>query len=646
MTLPIRPVFVALALAITGASGVALWWLLRREARTTLLCLALVASVGLSLRLFYTTDFPTGLNEDEPKVLYWAGKAIKEDAPLAESNISVPILMHALFQGQLIPILGPGRWAIRTYNLVGGVLAIPAAFAVARALQLAVAPSFVAAGLIAVLPWALFYSRVMQGAELTFQELLLLAALARLVFAPPAPAPPPGPARPVGWREWLLGSFALAWLLYGYWCTRAMLGMPLVAAALASGRRRLWCVAIAIAGCALYWPYIEANRDSMFISQGVSPRYYANFGALAEVAQRLRQTLVTFVLPAAQDGWLTIRAAAVHPAIVLVLAAVGACTGLRRGVFLWAGFLGGLAPTVLAWDLPSTHRMLMAFPFVALAAACAVALLPRGRARRIAAVAVVGVAGWQGVSYYFSADFWPPETRWKFDGPRTALLESLPLGGDVPIIFERQITFFRDPRRLVSPSDLELVVENWFPSDRGGIYAFSAEALPLRPFYEGLVGPARVEPFGWTFKVTFEPRDWSWLREHGWSYEVRCATQTLRGQVPTLFHPQLSFAALTCSDATVHRWRARWDGPPTPLRLRTSVPTIVQAGAERLTSTGVPETKLDFVAQPGMEIAVEATAPPFQPAIYAGLFERTPAIERLPAWERAVPLFEDGGDPR
>src|SRR5262249_51840040 len=145
--------------------------------------------------------------------------------------------MHALFQGQLVPLLGAGRWAIRSYSLVGGVLCIPAAFAAARALQLGVAPSLAAAGLIAVLPWAIFYSRVMQGAELTFQQLLLIAAPARLVSARGGPvarrwrtraleggtvaahaSPAPLPADPVGWREWALGSFALAWLLYGYWC--------------------------------------------------------------------------------------------------------------------------------------------------------------------------------------------------------------------------------------------------------------------------------------------------------------------------------------------------------------------------------------------------------------------------------------------
>jgi len=64
-----NPTFAALALAIVAASAVALWWLLRAESTTTLLLLALLASTALTVRLVYTTDFPRGLNEDEPKVL-------------------------------------------------------------------------------------------------------------------------------------------------------------------------------------------------------------------------------------------------------------------------------------------------------------------------------------------------------------------------------------------------------------------------------------------------------------------------------------------------------------------------------------------------------------------------------------------------
>jgi hypothetical protein len=631
------PVFLALSLAIVAACAVSLWWLLRGEARQTLLLLALLTTISLSLRLAFPNDYPPGLNEDEPKVLYAAGRGVTKGELLAESNISVPILPHALFQGQLIPLLGTGRWAIRAYSLVGGVLSTPAAFAVARALQLAVAPSLAVGGLIAVLPWSLFYSRVMTGDELTFFQLLLLAALARLIFAPPAERAP----RWAGFREWLLGTFALTWLLFGYWCTRSMVGMPFVAAVLANGRRRLWCLAIPLVAFALYAPYIVANLHSNFVAQGVNPTYYSNFGNLAVLGQRTVEALTSFVRPVAEDGWLTIRSAAMHPILLLIVAVVGALTGVRRGLFLLAGFLGGIAPGVLAWGPPSTHRMLMAYPFVSLSAGCALdALRFQPRLRAFASTALLLFVGWWGVSFYYSEAFWPTETRWTFDGSRTAIIESLPLPPAPRVVFMRQITFFRDPRRLLTRNDVELDVETYFPSDAGAIYVFTYEALPLRPFYDHLLGPKRVETFGSAFKVTFEPGEWSWLRQHGWSYQARCGNRTERGQIPVLFQPRFSFASLNCDKPIEHTWRARWDGPPTPMRLRAAAPAVVQAGSQRVETGPLvgDDVHVDFIVQPGMEITVTATTPPLQPWVYAALYELTPAGERLPTWERAVPV--------
>jgi hypothetical protein len=568
--------------------------------------------------------------------------------------------MHALFQGQLVPLLGPGRWAIRAYSLVGGVLCIPAAFAAARALQLAVAPSLAAAGLIAVLPWALFYSRVMQGAELTFQQLLLIAALARLVF----PFPPGegegawgvlprrrgrAEARPStgdegtwhGVGELALGGFALAWMLYGYWCTRSMLGMPLVAAVLARGwRRRLACLAIAVVALLLYAPYLAANRQSMFVSQGVNPAYYASYGDLAHLGQRTLDALAAFVWPVAEDGWLTIRTAALHPWLLLVLAAFGALSGIRRGLFLLAGFFGGLAPAVLAWGpFPSTHRMLMAFPFVALAAACALNdLLVWPRVRRWASAALVVAVGAYSVPLYFSDEFWPLEARWKFDWQHPALIESLPLPPGPPVIVMKQTEPFHAPRLLLTPNDQILNAENWFPGEQGGVYAFTDEAVPLRAFYESLLGPRRVQSFGHAFMVTLEPGDWSWLRQHGWSYEASCPEQSARGQVPVLYHLNFTFGSLLCAQPVRHTWRARWNGPPTPLRLRAGDPVTVDAGAAHFESAPGAEPVVDFTAEPGMDIRITVTTAPPRLTVTAALFERTPAGERVPAWDRVVPV--------
>jgi hypothetical protein len=142
------------------------------------------------------------------------------------------------------------------------------------------------AAFVAVLPWALFYSRVMQGAELTFQQLLLLAALATLIW------------RRGGWPEAAIGGFALAWMLYGYWCTRAMLPMPLLAAVLATGRQRLWCVAVLAIGIVPYLPYPPANPQSVYVGQGLQPSLLTHADP-AEVWTRTIETLRAFVEPSA-----------------------------------------------------------------------------------------------------------------------------------------------------------------------------------------------------------------------------------------------------------------------------------------------------------------------------------------------------------
>jgi hypothetical protein len=81
--------------------------------------------------------------------------------------------MHALFR-TLVPLFGIGFWT-SALQPDRRRARIPAAFATSRAMRLSVVASGSAA-LVAVL-WALFYNRVMQGAELTFSN-SLLAALA------------------------------------------------------------------------------------------------------------------------------------------------------------------------------------------------------------------------------------------------------------------------------------------------------------------------------------------------------------------------------------------------------------------------------------------------------------------------------------
>ncbi|MDX2171464.1 MAG: hypothetical protein SF182_30650 [Deltaproteobacteria bacterium] len=669
------PLACILALAIVAAALGSLGLLLRGEPPRTWLALLALTAAGLALRLLYDGDYPRGLNEDEPKVLSAAIRALREHRLLAESNISVPVLMHALFNGQLVPWLGPGRWAIRLYSLAGGVLSIPAAFAAARALGVGSSGAFGSAALVAVLPWALFYSRVMQGAELTFQQLLLIAALARLIDPPfekggaggiseqPAADQPraaqdtqqadarggvgKSPLAPLLRRgetapllrkgelgELAIASFALAWLAYGYWCTRAMFALPLLAALLARGRRRLWCVLPLLIALAAYAPYVLANRHSMFIAQGFDPARYGDGAGLAVLIGRVVESLHALIAPVAEDGWLTVRAAAMHPGLLLVLAAAGALTSWRRALFLGGGFALGLAPSALAWGAPSTHRMLMAFPFIALAAGCALDdLIPRPRLRRAAVALVAAATAAWSAQLYFSDAFWTPEARAAFDWQRTELVESLPFDPAPPVFFLRQMTQFREPRRWVAPDDRALTADVWLPGPEGGLYAFAAAAAPLRPLYEQLAGADQVHVFGDSFTARFAPGDWSRLRAYGWRYTLRCGDQERRAQVPALHQMNMGFAELACSAPVQHQWDGTWDGPPTAVVLRASGPFSVQTPRGRSEAAAGPPYELTLDVQPGDALRVAATTPAGEPWSDVALFEG----ERVPAWERVHP---------
>ena len=618
MTGPADAVAIGLALALSAGALLALWWLLRRERGTTLLALAALTAAALALRLLWLDDYPRGLNEDEPKVLAAAIDALRQGRLLAESTIAVPVLMHALFQATLVPLLGIGRWTIRLYSLVGGVLCVPAAFAAARAMRLSVLASLAGAALIAVLPWALFYSRVMQGAELTFQQLLLLAALAALIW------------RGGGWVEALIGAFALGWMLYGYWCTRAMLPMPLLAALLAGGRRRVWCVAILALGVVPYLPYPPANPQSVYVGQGLQPSLLAR--PAGEVWSRTLETFVSLAAPAAQDGWLTVRAGAEHPLLLLLVALAGALSSWRRALFLGGGFVLGRVPTIFAWAEPSTHRMMMAFPFVALGAAAACDdLLPRRSWRPAAVALLVGAVAVWSVRFYFSDDFWRPESRWLFDWERSEMVASLPLDAGRPVILMRQVSQFKEPRRFFAADDRLLTVENWLPPPQGAIYAFTAEAAPLQRFYAARFGDDRVRGFGRAFTVDVPAGDWSALRDQGWSYCVRCGDERRRALVPALDQLGIGFAELECHQPSTHVWTARWNGEASRLHITGGENVVAAVETPHQRVEGV-DVEVDVA--PGDVVRVRTTSVPGLPFAAAS----ATVGGEIPPWESVTPV--------
>ncbi len=622
---------VLLTAAVLLGYGGALWWLLRRESVAVLLALTAICAVSLALRVVYTGDFPAGYNGDELGKFVGAAQALRSDNLFARDTSGWPVLLNVLFEASLIPVLGATRWAIRSYSHITSVLSTPVAFAALRGFGIGVLPSLASGALIAVLPWSIFYGRVSCGGELIFHELLVVAAVARLGWTGG------------GWTEVGIGALGLSALLYDYGCGRVILVLPLIAALLApTWRARLWCVAIAALALVAWLPYVRQDPAWALESFTMHVRSEAYQNPVGTWITGLTGALQVFRLPVAQDAWLTIRHAAVHPPLILALAIVGCLIPSRVSLFLLAGLLIGIAPEALTDNpVPSAHRMLMAFPFVALAAGRAFHVVKWRVPQAVAVVGVITFAAVASVQLYFSAEFWPGESRSVFNADITALLETIPVPNPMRLIVTPQIDPNFAPRTLVDPHYELLAVQNWFPPPQGRvIYAFSPHAAVLRPFYENLVGYNRVSAFGRAFSVTLEQADWSWMHEHGWSYQARCGDIVMRGEIPVLYQLGTTFADLHCSNTPItHVWRGHWNGAETPVRLAFSGMVTVDSPTGRLVEKQGTEASATFTLPRDTDVTVTLVVPG---APFIGLLEVTPSGDRVPVWERVTPAQLDG----
>jgi len=636
----------ALGVLIIAGYVLALWWLLRAEQPRTWVALLGLCAVALALHLVLSSEYPPGLNEDEPKVLKCATSALQRGDLFRESCIHIPYLLTALFVAPLEPYLGATRWTMRSYSLVTGVLAVPAAFAAARALGLSVAASLAAGGLVAVLPWSLLYGRIMFGGELIFHQLLLLAALARLVW------------KRGGRADALLGGFALCLLLWDYYAGRAMVAMPLVAAALAVGwQQRARCMAVIPIALLGWYPHLRTGPVLGGVGFSLHPNGAAQYQAVAlhpdfaaapwdALVHRTTLALQTFVWPVAQVSINTVCAAAVHPAFVLLLAGIGLFTGLRRGLFLLAGFCAGILPGVVSNSAGiSTHRILMAYVFIALAAGAALDFLPRPRLRLAATLALLLVAGVWSARYFFSPRFWVGNSRLAFDAERTALNEIVARDAPRRLITMSQMTYFNYYGSNVDALGWDqLSADNWLPPNGEAVtYLFTREAGLLRPQYER-VFPGRVQPVDVAFLVRLEANDWSWLRRYGWTYQVTCGTQRRQVQVPFLFSLSLAVRAVQCRKDPTHVWRAHWHGPETDMVLLFNGKAQVEAPGVSVTRDGW-EARLPFRLPADADVAITLQTPVAFPWPRAMLLEKWAAGQRAPDWEQFTPIGVDAAVP-
>lgn len=620
--------------AILSGYGVALWWLLRREGPWTFTALTALCGIAVALRLVLTHGYPAGLTEDEPKFLGCAVDALERGQITGESCVHIPYLLTSLFEVPLVPLVGANRWSIRTYSMATSVLAVPALFAAGRAMGMRVAPSLLAGGLAAVLPWSIYYGRTILGGELIFHQALLLAGLGLLVWGRG------------GWAAAVLAAFGLCLLLWDYWAGRAMTGMPLVAAVLATGRRRLWCLAVVALALVGWYPHLatgplDANVGLSFqgghgatIAGGFHPGYAV--APWDTAVARTGLALRTFVEPVAEESIFTMRSVAMHPPLLLALAALGILSGPRRGLFLVAAFVAGVAPGVASGSFAiSAHRIMMAYNVVALAAAAAVDLLPWRRARAFAAAAVFGAVALWSVSFYFSPRFWSPNGSWSVNAEMTALAEAVAEAPPPRLVLMPQLGFYGLIAAAPAASEA-LAFENWLPENGQPVmYLFTWQAALLRPHYDRLF-PGRVRPVGRdSFLVSLGGEDWSWFRRHGWDAEARCGETVRRARMPFLFVPGIAPRDFPCPGPVTYEWRARWSGPATQMELRFTGDLVVEGAGVALRQSGY-EQRLPLALPADSDLTIRLTAPAgTRPSLI--LLEQSPGGPRVPDWERFTP---------
>ena len=410
---------IAVGLICVGYAA-SLWWMLRQEEWHIWAGLAILTVSALVLRTVYLHQYPRGYYPDELESAYSAvGLAQGSVWRALTSDVKGPFI-------RLWPVLSEGIpyrwglsqfWAVRGGSMILGSLCVPLAFATARAAGCRAASACVAAVGAMALPYALLYGRVSEGGDYLFHEWLVLWTTLSLL------------THRERFGAVLIGIGAFTLLLCMYPVVRVYLHLTLGVALFASWFQpgpptaRWYLLLMVAVALALFLPAILSPETTTLTGLWPSrdwtifnETWFAEAGWPA-IWHKVVAGAQTLVRPTADPGTaLSVAAASVHPPWVLAVAGVGVLAGpWWRTRFLLVALPASFVPMVINHQMNvSSHELLPVYPLVTLAMACGMDRLPLGAMRGIATAVFCGVLVASSVTFFFSPQFWSPETERAF----------------------------------------------------------------------------------------------------------------------------------------------------------------------------------------------------------------------------------------
>lgn len=621
-----------------------LWWLLRREQRGVWVGLLAFTAVALALRLYRVWDYPPGLNDDEFHTLHMANSALR-GWQVFGVGLNVPLFPTVLFSAPFTQWFDSVFWSMRTYAIAMGTLTIPASFAIARAMTFGVAPSFVVAALITTMPWSLFWGRFPSGGENMFFEALLAAAIARIIFS--------GSGRAELW----IGVLGLSGMLYNYIGMWVFLGLPFVGMVLSSSRRQAFlCGMIGVLSIITWIPWLlqisQWGEHIVYKTTTVAPNE-TPFGwpVIEYQVEKLIKILRVFVWPEGDVHWISMHSVALHPVFVLVVALVGLwVVGWRRAVFLIVGFGLGILPALISFHRsPSTHRIIGSFLFVSLACGAFFHGVLSRSMRRTAQVMLLSlsslfviVAGYEGVSTFFSPQFWQGYND-VFMHSRTLLAESIRLPTTRNLVVDRYVARVLEARGYPDPGFSILSYETAMPT-KFTEYALSPSVPELVDLLKREIPEAQMTSYvgmggdeSVLVKVTEE--DAAQWQSYGWRVELPCSeSQVVSARVPVFVYQPFYRWSYFCEGAKEIVFKAVWTRETTELTVEAFGPQWIKVETSQGTSLSRKEgdtEQLTLSLHP--EEIVTITLGVVDGGI-ARIVEVTPNGERLPRLSSFKPV--------